>query len=77
MVEGVGWDVPIDMSRQKIVLRIRVMPQRVRPPKGQSFLARYQRVSRQNLPRTVTVRHKNKSDQETEEEAKNKQAEIF
>ena len=45
------------MSRQKIVLRIRVMPQRVRPPKGQSFLARYQRVSRQNLPRTVTVRH--------------------
>ena len=33
------------------------MPQRVRPPKGQSFLARYERVSRRNFPRKVTVRH--------------------
>ena len=57
MVEGVGWDVPIDMSRQKIVLRRRVMLQRVRPPNGQSFLARYERVSKRNLPRDVAVRN--------------------
>ena len=32
------------------------MPQRVRLPNGQSFLARYKRVSRRNLPSSVTVK---------------------
>ena len=41
--------------REKILLRRRVTPQRVRLPNGQSFLARYERVSRQNLPRNVTI----------------------
>ena len=31
------------------------MPQRVRLPNEQSFLARYERVSRRNLPRNVTI----------------------
>ena len=44
------------MPKQKIILRRRVTPQRVRLPKGQSFLARYERVSRRNLPRNVTVK---------------------
>ena len=41
--------------REKILLRRRVTPQRVRLPNGQSFLAKYERVSRQNLPRNVTI----------------------
>ena len=44
------------MLRQKIVLRRRVTPQRVRSPNRQSFLGRYERVSRQNLPQNVTIR---------------------
>ena len=44
------------MRNQKTILRRRVTPQRVRLPNGQSFVARYGRVSRQNLPRNVTVR---------------------
>ena len=31
------------------------MPQRVRLPNGQSFLAKYGRVRRKNLPRNVTI----------------------
>lgn len=42
------------MPKQKI-LRRRTMPQQVRLPNGQSFLARYERVSRRNLPRNVTI----------------------
>ena len=41
--------------REKILLRWRVTPQRVRLPNGQSFLASYERMSRQNLPRNVTI----------------------
>ena len=41
--------------REKILLRWRVTPQRVQLPNGQSFLARNERVSRQNLPRNVTI----------------------
>ena len=44
------------MPKQKIILRRHVTPQRVRLPKRQSFLARYERVSRRNLPRNVTVK---------------------
>ena len=44
------------MPKQKIVLRRRVTPQTVRLPNGQSFVARYKRVSRRNLPRKVIVR---------------------
>ena len=41
--------------REKILLRRCVTPQRVRLPNGQSFLARYERVSRRNLPQNVTI----------------------
>ena len=44
------------MRKQKTILRRRVTPERVRLPNGQSFVARYERVSRRNLPRNVTVR---------------------
>ena len=44
------------MPRQKIVLRRRVTPQRVRLPNGQSFLVRYKRASRRNLHQNMTVR---------------------
>ena len=44
------------MPKQKIILRRRVTPQRVRLPNGQSFLARYERVNRRDLPRNVTVK---------------------
>ena len=42
--------------RQNVLLRRRVTPQRVRLPNGTLFLARYERVSRKNLPSNVTIR---------------------
>ena len=33
-----------------------MIPQRVTLPNGQSFVARYERVSRKNLPRNVTIK---------------------
>ena len=42
--------------RQTILLRRRTTPQRVHLPNGQSFLAMYKRVSRQNLPRNITIK---------------------
>ena len=33
-----------------------MIPQRIRLPNGQSFLERYERVSRQNLPRNVNIK---------------------
>ena len=42
--------------RQNILLRRRTTPQRVRLPNRQSFLARYERVSRRNFPRIVTTK---------------------
>ena len=42
--------------REKILLRRRVAPKRVMLPNGQSFVARYERVSRKNLPRNITVK---------------------
>ena len=56
MVEGLKEDAANDMPRQKIVLRRHVTPPRVKLPNRQPFLARYERVSRRNLPRNVTVR---------------------
>ena len=44
------------MYRKKILLRQKATPQRVTLPNGQSFLARYERVSRKNLPSNVTIR---------------------
>ena len=44
------------MYRNKILLRRKVTPQRVTLHNGQSFLARYERVSRKNLPSNVTIR---------------------
>ena len=43
------------MPRQKMLLRPRVTPLWVTLPNGQSFLARYERVSRKVLPRNVTI----------------------
>ena len=42
--------------RQNVLLRRCVTPQRVRLPNGTLFLARYERVSRKNLPSNVTIR---------------------
>ena len=39
-----------------MLFRRRVTPQRARLPNGQSLLGRYERVSRRNLPRSVTGR---------------------
>ena len=44
------------MYRKKILLRQNATPQRVTLPNGRSFLARYERVSRKNLPSNVTIR---------------------
>lgn len=50
LVEGLKEDAADYMPRQKNRI------QRVKPTNGQLFLARYERVSRQNLTRNVTVR---------------------
>ena len=44
------------MMREKILLRRRVAPKRVTLRKGQSLVARYERVSRKNLPRNIMVK---------------------
>ena len=44
-----------DMVRNKILLRRKMTPKRVTLPDGRSFVARYERVSRKNLPRNVTT----------------------
>ena len=44
------------MYRKKILLRQKATPQRVTLPNRRSFLARYERVSRKNLPSNVTIR---------------------
>ena len=45
-----------DMYRDKVLLRRKVIPQRVTLTDVWSFLAKYERVSRRNLPSHVTVR---------------------
>ena len=44
-----------DMVRDKILLRRKVTPKRITLPDGRSFVARYERVSRKNLPRNVNI----------------------
>ena len=51
-----GDDDEGDMRRDKILLRRRVTPQRVTLPNGQSFVAKYEMVSRKNLPRNVIIK---------------------
>ena len=45
-----------NMYRYKVLLRRKVTPKRVTLPNGRSFIARYERVSRKNLPSNVTIR---------------------
>ena len=45
-----------NMCKDKVLLRYKVTPQCVTLPYGRSFLARYERVSRKNLPSNVTMR---------------------
>ena len=45
-----------DIYRNKILVRQKVTPERVTLPDGRYFLARYERVSRKNLPSNVTIR---------------------
>ena len=54
-MEVKGVDVE-DMYRNKILLRRKVTPQRVKLPNGQSFLARYESISKKNLLSNVTIR---------------------
>ena len=42
--------------KENILLRRRTIPQSVRLPNDASFLARYERVSRRNLPSNVRAR---------------------
>ena len=44
------------MYKDKVLLRQKATPQRVRLPDGQSFLARYERLSWRNLPSNVRIR---------------------
>ena len=44
------------MVRDKILLRRRINPERVDLPDGRTFYARYEQVSRKNLPANVTVK---------------------
>ena len=69
LVEGLKEDAADYMPRQKNCI------QRVKLTNGQSFLARYERVSRRNLTRNVTVRRTGKLDRE--KNAKQKRAETF
>ena len=55
--------------RQKIVLGRRAIPLRVNLPDGTSFVSRYERISRKNLPknsvprtRTIGPRNKQKTE---------------
>ena len=41
--------------REKIVLGRRTVPKRVRLPDGTSFVARYERISRNSLPGNIRV----------------------
>ena len=43
------------MVRDKILLRRKVMPKGITLPNGRSFFARYERISRKNVPRNVTI----------------------
>ena len=43
------------MPKQKNLLRTHTTPQQVCLPNGQSFLARYERVSRRNLPKNMMI----------------------
>ena len=45
-----------DKYRDKLLLTQRVTPKQVILPDGRSFLARYERVNRKNLPLNVTIR---------------------
>ena len=42
--------------REKILLRRCVAPKRVTLPNGQSFVTRYEIVSRKNLPRNIRIK---------------------
>ena len=44
------------MYREKILLRQRTTPRRMTLPSGRSFVARYKRVSRKNLPANVIIK---------------------
>ena len=44
------------MPREKILLRKKAVPKRVRLPNGQIFYAKYERIKRANLPPNVNVR---------------------
>ena len=46
--------------RDNIIMRKRQTPKRVNPPDGRTFLARYERVTRDHLPPNVRMRWDNK-----------------
>ena len=47
------------MYRDKTLLRCRIAPKRITLPNGQSFVARFERVSQKNLPSNVTIKKRN------------------
>ena len=44
------------MVKDNILLRRRAVPKKVTLPNGRTFYAKYERVSRRNLPRNITVK---------------------
>ena len=44
-----------NLVRDKILLRQKVTPKRATLPDGRSFVGRYERVTRKNLPRNITI----------------------
>ena len=53
------------MMREKRQLRRRVIPKKVTLPNGQTFYVRYERTSRRNLLRNVTITKIEESDQDS------------
>ena len=47
--------------REPTILRRRATPKQVTLPSRETFAARYERTSRQNLPRNITVRRKRRT----------------
>ena len=65
------------MLKQKISSRMCSTPQRVHLQNGQPFLAMYERVSRGNLPRNVTITRTRQIGPRSQRKQKQKEGSIF
>lgn len=65
------------MPKQKNLLRMHTSPQQVCLPNRQLFLARYERVSRRNLPKKMTITRKIQIGPRNQRKQKQKGGSIF